>query len=308
MKTVFANHELAHVWASQSQSHGRNSGDTFYFDKETIYSYGSHFPIARFITPDVVLLNSSTYSSSTSQHQSNVRGAIRHHTIFEVPLLHQGMNRRGGQSFHESNLSYLRDMIFKEKGKSLRAIKFSSEHHGQAMSYLDTLRKYRKLFQIHLTGKQKRHWLKFIKTPVYNEVEQEKIEAKTTRSKELGAIRQTRWKKKNEKLLAEYLEKVALWIEGKEVKLPYVGGVDNFTLCYLRIKGDQVETTWGATVPIIGARKLYRAIQSGVSVVGQKIGLYTVSRITEDALIVGCHQIPLIEVNRIGDLLEKETT
>ena len=50
MQTVFNNSMVAHVWAQQTQAHGRNAGNTFYFEGPTIYSYGEHFPIATFVT------------------------------------------------------------------------------------------------------------------------------------------------------------------------------------------------------------------------------------------------------------------
>ena len=48
MKTVFDNRQLAHVWASQSQEHGR--GSSFYFNGRVIYSYRDSWPLA-VITP-----------------------------------------------------------------------------------------------------------------------------------------------------------------------------------------------------------------------------------------------------------------
>jgi hypothetical protein len=76
MKTVFTNAMVAHVWAQQSQEEGRNSNSSIFFEGPTIYSYGRHFFIGHFAKPGVVLLNSQTYSVTTSQHQSATRGAI----------------------------------------------------------------------------------------------------------------------------------------------------------------------------------------------------------------------------------------
>ena len=79
IKRVFNNHaEVCHVWASRSQSEGRAS--RVFFEGDTIYSYGRHFKIAEFRKmpngETVVLFDNSTYSSSTSQHQSYTRQAI----------------------------------------------------------------------------------------------------------------------------------------------------------------------------------------------------------------------------------------
>ena len=43
---VFPNREIPHLWAHQTQDEARNGTGSFYFRGATIYSYGSHFPIA----------------------------------------------------------------------------------------------------------------------------------------------------------------------------------------------------------------------------------------------------------------------
>jgi hypothetical protein len=78
MKTVFDNSQCAHVWAQQNQDKGRSNNGNMYFEGRTIYSYGSHFPLAIFIDSDTVLINESPYSSSTQRHQSYVRRAVDH--------------------------------------------------------------------------------------------------------------------------------------------------------------------------------------------------------------------------------------
>ena len=77
MKKVFSSHnEAAHIWASQSQYEGR-AGNIF-FEDGVIYSYGRHFPVARFAPElgNIVLFTSRGYSSSTGKHKSLIRGAI----------------------------------------------------------------------------------------------------------------------------------------------------------------------------------------------------------------------------------------
>ena len=94
MQKVFTNEMTAHVWAQQSQDQGRNSNDTLYFYGATIFSYGSHFPIARFVrhsgTGDqyrqpAVLFTTADYSVTTSAHKSLVWRAIPSFcTVFDV--------------------------------------------------------------------------------------------------------------------------------------------------------------------------------------------------------------------------------
>ena len=83
MKTAFDNKELAHQWFHRLTPEGNASH--YYFRGDTIYSYGSHFPIARHYK-GVVLFNSGGYSSTTARHMSLTRAAIPDSTpVFYVP-------------------------------------------------------------------------------------------------------------------------------------------------------------------------------------------------------------------------------
>lgn len=103
-RTVFSSREeVSHEWAKQfaggidSDRHGR--AGNVYFEGATIYSYGSHFPIARILRvpserqrkrdPDaipVVLFNSDDWSPSTAQHKTIVRCALPAVRIVELPM------------------------------------------------------------------------------------------------------------------------------------------------------------------------------------------------------------------------------
>jgi hypothetical protein len=92
VKQVFAYPQLAHVWAQQSQEHGRSPKGQMYFHGATIFSYGSHFPIARFTSATfegkrVVLFNSGKYSNTTRTHCDATRGALNGLpvVVFNVP-------------------------------------------------------------------------------------------------------------------------------------------------------------------------------------------------------------------------------
>ena len=78
MRTVLRNTaEAAHVWAAQTQEHGK-SGNVF-FDGPRLFSYGRHFETARIYKHAdggrIALFNSRRYSVSTSKHQREARHA-----------------------------------------------------------------------------------------------------------------------------------------------------------------------------------------------------------------------------------------
>lgn len=83
---------VAHLWANQSQDSARKPGsNNFFFEGDTIYSYGRHFPIARHtvalevkdgqrtrsgVKVPVILFTTRRYSVTTSNHISSVARAI----------------------------------------------------------------------------------------------------------------------------------------------------------------------------------------------------------------------------------------
>jgi len=50
VKQVYPTNEIPHLWAHKTQSSAHNPQHNLYFEDETIYSYGWHFPIARHVT------------------------------------------------------------------------------------------------------------------------------------------------------------------------------------------------------------------------------------------------------------------
>jgi hypothetical protein len=61
--------EVAQAWANGQKL----TGSRMYTDGKTVWSYGSHWPIATWVNDDTILFNMSSYgSSSTSGHTSKV--------------------------------------------------------------------------------------------------------------------------------------------------------------------------------------------------------------------------------------------
>lgn len=93
-KHVFRNaEEVAHVWASRNHDHGRTPTRHCFFNGDAIWSYGDHYCLAQFhkvredrMDKTIALVNNTTVSSTTTQHQWAVRGALRGgvYEVFEV--------------------------------------------------------------------------------------------------------------------------------------------------------------------------------------------------------------------------------
>lgn len=73
------NSMVAHLWAHEQEESA--NGSNFYFEGESIYSYGRHFEIGRIVRnkrgEKAYLINDTYYSSTTSKHQYYVREAYQ---------------------------------------------------------------------------------------------------------------------------------------------------------------------------------------------------------------------------------------
>lgn len=73
--------EVAQSWANGM----KDRGSRMFTDGITVWSYGTHWPLATWISRDEVLLNVDKYSSSTSNHFGYVKQAITSDvTIYET--------------------------------------------------------------------------------------------------------------------------------------------------------------------------------------------------------------------------------
>src|ERR1019366_9792793 len=127
-KHVFDTGEIPHLWAQRTQEEARNRQGNLYLTGDTIYSYGSHFPVARHVTNGAneraVLITTATYSVTTSSHCSAVRSAIPSGVpVFHVPNVCRG--RYSGSDLtaddHAGNLADYAERIEKHVVTSARA-------------------------------------------------------------------------------------------------------------------------------------------------------------------------------------------
>lgn len=282
--------EVAHVWAQQIQYEGR-AANMFFRDK-SIYSYGTHFEIARFITDDVVFFNCRKYSSSTAKHQSYTARAISHKTMFSVPSMEN----------HNENMEYFLKEIEKDLLAMMRGRAENVEwRHTQIKRYLNQVSRYVALFGTTLTKDQKSKFKSiFARRDNLLSVEfqakmKEKIKAQTAATKIRNAEIAARKALELEEARKDEAEDLAKWLAGENTYHLFFNSP-----VHLRIKDAIIQTSKGAEVPLIEARKLWHALQLKQVVSGMRVGHYTVTGCDAVNLTVGCHVIPLKEVLRMA--------
>jgi hypothetical protein len=88
-KKTYGN-SVCEAWVNQDSWAGKNySKETIFFEGDTIYSYGYHFPMAKRIRTKngyFYLVNGDRYSPTTDKHQSMLRGAVHDEKKIIVPF------------------------------------------------------------------------------------------------------------------------------------------------------------------------------------------------------------------------------
>ncbi len=300
MKTVFNTQQTIHVWASQKQESGKNSNRSVFFQGPSIFSYGSHFEMARHIKNDVVFITNRKYSVTTAKHLSWVQSAVRHKTVFMVPSF----------TDHAENVRFLVDKVKASYDSAKRALKSGAFYIEQAQRHIDTTQRYLDTFHLSISSAWLPElvdlWASLIGDTYLTTEERNKIAERRVRAEHNELIRAE--KRRLEQAIRDQLraleekEKLSAWMNGEDVGYRY-----RFAETRLRIKGDTVQTSKGAEVPVIEARKLYRAWKLGVDMVGRRVGYFTVSSMDHECIHIGCHTIPMSEVERIAPELMSDS-
>lgn len=296
------NKEVAHLWAHKARESAR--GSHFFFNGDTIYSYGAHFPIARHVKnkqgQPAILFTTLRRSQSTARHVSYTRSAIQP----GVPVFYVlDPERRPGElegvisqkEGKENLLSYTEDAVnyVQESRKPRKQAHVKARLIGYAQDELRKAQEFADFFGLDYTApadalKLADEW------QVEIEAEHKRQALKAKR----GAA----------KALREAREKIAAFIAGENVTLPFIKQT------YARIEGDGLATSKGARVPLEHVKRVWPVVKRTIDKGGEfhangkalHVGNYQIQEIKSDGtLIAGCHRFEKAEVLRIGALLEQ---
>ena len=147
MRNVLKNHsEVAHYWANKVQTSGKACN--MFYNNETIYSYGHHFPIAKHINNNLILFTSKGYSISTSKHLGITRSAIPSEIeVLTVPNI-EIYNDRSNKGLHIDNIKHFINEIKLNFGKSERARKYKEMYLRNGLANINNMKRYLELFKV----------------------------------------------------------------------------------------------------------------------------------------------------------------
>ncbi len=308
-KHVFDTGEVPHLWAHRTQDCARNKQGNLYFLGDTIYSYGSHFPIARHVANGAgkraVLFTTARYSVTTSGHCSAVRAAIPSGIpVFNVPNVCQG--RYSGNELtaddHAGNLAEYAERVDTEVTASARAhSSWKKEHsHQRAESLRAEVIAYAELFSLPVPN--------FPEVPA---LDSDTLTTIRKREAKRAAEKAEQTKRERAAAIARQEELITQWKVGQ-----YSGRLYDVP-AMLRIERDELVTSRGARFPISHAKRalvfVRKVRESGQAYVrnGQTIhlGPYAIDRIEPDGTAkAGCHVVSWEEIERIAPALDSVST
>lgn len=306
MKQVFQNSEVAHIWARQSQSEGRNSANNIYFRNKDIFSYGSHFCMGRIIDSSTVILTNRRYSNTTAKHLRDTFRAVSHYTN-QISMPYPADNLQGNaQHLINEIKGHLADLNNKRKKEETR-----ERAANNLRSIVDNVERY-------LIATDQKLTKRWIDTNLQKEFNLYYTAAKELQASDETAAKveklnkakeraQTKARKERER---ECLEAVPNWLNGARsyVVINRMRELQEIYLRRIDITADEnygeatesiVETSHGARVSLSAAKILYLMIKQGRDIKGHDIDGYTVVSIN-GVLTIGCHKIATAEVERFA--------
>lgn len=304
MKQVFNTSELPHIWAAQTQNEGR--AGSFYFNGKTIYSYGSHFPIAT-IDGENVIFTMRTYSNTTAKHISKARQAASHFNFiwcYDVPT-----NLKYAATEHENNLNrWKREVksLFNELGN--KKIRNTESRINEIQVHISRLNIYCQYFKLTVKDKELKSLLKLAAADNFIEVARqakEKQNADTAKKMKQAAkaFEQyiTLWRSYNDDAIKDLPAKT------KDLCNYYRNNTESYTRLRFNTAENRLETSKGVQIPAEIAKRAYLALNGCMQ--GECNGLnipvlhYSITETTKDYIKAGCHTISKADIKYIANLL-----
>jgi hypothetical protein len=272
------NRQLAHLWANKSRESAR--GSHFYFERETIYSYGAHFPIARHHN-GVVLFTTGSYSVSTAKHINFARSACTHLTVYHVADPTRNPSGKDVKNYQHRvkelglEVARARDPQFK-----LECLERLVNEANEFCAFFGFKTKF--------------------SLPDADALAALKERAKASQAKKAKATAE-----RNARLEAELAELIQKWQAGEPVSIP--GRADKvFLRVWSTTDCKVMETSRGAVVPLEDARRAFEFVirhrESGWHRNGEtfQVGEFQLDAVSAAGVKAGCHTIGWDEIERFA--------
>jgi len=237
-----------------------------YFNGSTIYSYGSHFPIAKHIVNEqgqrAVLFTERDYSNTTAKHKRHVYMSCKNDNIIYCS---------NPNNSHADNFNYWYNLAYMDGATKLATAR-KPEIYLNMLSIIESKAvKYAQFFNIEIPETLKAV-LSIVDKSQYLDYQQ--------KANELAKIEGAKRLKEQKKQFKEQIKK---WLNLETSRL-----YTNYKYDFLRINDNRIETTQAVQIPLELGKRLYQSIKNGSLSVGDKVLNYSVNEIGND-IKIGCH-------------------
>jgi len=293
MKTVFSSKQVCHIWAAQGQAEGKNTSRSIWFERDIIYSYGRHFPMARIYSIGegrdhfyFALVNSRTYSNTTSKHMSHVRSALQG----RMKTLHVP---RPEDMRNYENETHLLNVIADTLEEIFNSRKIWGSHERLNDAIID-LNQYYKLIQ----SKQV-FALDFDTQLVVTKLLEEKAvkqRIKDDAKREKRFLADMKSDREMRERKARLGPQIDLWVSHANTEhIPQ----HFFPFDMVRVSKDKlrVETSRGAEVPLERAIRAVNLASRGLPLSGEMVGSFEIETEPDEKqfIKIGCHRISIVQ-------------
>tara|TARA_R110000851_G_scaffold282411_1_gene435938 strand:+ start:988 stop:1947 length:960 start_codon:yes stop_codon:yes gene_type:complete len=313
------NSQVAHIWAQNNGGSGKTNNGNVFFEHGAIYSYGYHFPMAKFLDDKTVLINNDSYSPSTGQQQSEMRQALDYDKITrlycstelikivadsKLPHLIKSRLKIRQKELQADAISKAR--VYCMAAARRRAAYLKDSDYNAAFNILQNLVELLAFYKI------KAHKPVFdIMSSILND--RDSLAEKFSADIERAAKKRRANDKKRLKDRQADIEQAAIDFKDNvpmnQIKITAL--YDN-PLILMRIDGDNIKTSQGASFPVDHGKKAFTFIkdckdnQREFLTNGKTINLghFRIDRIeTNGNVKAGCHYVEYAEIERVAALL-----
>jgi hypothetical protein len=270
MKKVNTPQQTAHLFATQSQIEAYTPNRALYFYNKSIYSYGSHFCIAKFTDSKTLLFTERSYSNTTSKHISVVSHATSH--IDKIYCSNPNGTHENNFNFWLNNAERLTDKLSRANKPEI--------YISQLQQIENKAKIYANYFSIEIPETLKSALKVTTKAEIlaYMESKAELIAAEKLR--------------KEKELKKEHATNLKKWRKFETARLYQRNGFD-----YLRKNDTEFQTSQGIKIPLEIGLRLYKNLSNLKQ--GDKFLDFTVGQVTKQFICIGCHKITFKEINNV---------
>jgi hypothetical protein len=288
MKTVYSkSQDVIHLFANLTDDERFTRSarcSNVFFKNGVLYSYGTHFVLARYVQTKkglIVLVNTDSYSVTTSKHKSQVQGALSHLNTIYVPGAESSPDYVF-DAFTREARPHLEKLVNARKPElyisELNRLLFSAAKYAQVMGV-----KVRRDLQSLLTVKDAAKYAEAIKKQQATELKKQKT---------------------------NFAKGLKQWRDFEPVTVS-ARCPDRFSYLRYNAEAKRIETSQHVELPLTYAKQFWQMIEYGrrtgdfETLIGFRVlDRFAVRSFNSKTIEIGCHKLALSEIDAIAKQMQ----